>query len=224
MPSFTRGHAAGGAALDQNYHSRIRSDVIPHIPRGGRLIDVGGGTGATASALKTAGHADRIGVIDRVPPAPGAALDFAYSGDLADPALLDRAAREEGPFDTILCLDVLEHLADPWAMVARLHAMLAPGGAIVASVPNVRHYSVLLPLLLAGRWDYEDAGILDRTHLRFFTRDSAVALMISSGLRLDGVAANPLQRRRDIALHRASLGIGEGLLALQYIIRVRRDR
>ena len=69
-------------------------------------------------------------------------------------------------------------MVNPWGAVDRLVSRyLAPGGALVVSLPNVRHYSVVLPLLLQGRWDYEDAGLLDRTHLRFFTRDTAIHLL-----------------------------------------------
>jgi SAM-dependent methyltransferase len=85
---------------------------------------------------------------------------------------------ENSQFDVILCLDVLEHMVNPWGAVDRLVSRyLAPGGALVVSLPNVRHYSVVLPLLLQGRWDYQDAGLLDRTHLRFFTRDTALRLL-----------------------------------------------
>jgi SAM-dependent methyltransferase len=74
-----------------------------------------------------------------------------------------------GKFDLVLCLDVLEHLVDPWAMVDRLvRQQLVPGGTIIVSVPNIRHFKVLLPLVFQGRWDYTDAGHLDRTHFALF--------------------------------------------------------
>jgi 2-polyprenyl-3-methyl-5-hydroxy-6-metoxy-1,4-benzoquinol methylase len=203
-----------------SYHSHVRSDVFGLIPRGGSVLDFGGGDGATAAALKASGHVDRIGVADLVAPDPANRIDFSFQGDLSQPEALRRIAEEHGPFDTILCLDILEHLVDPWTMVGRLHGLLKPGGCIVASIPNVRHYSVLLPLL-AGRWDYQDAEILDRTHLRFFTRESAVALMTGSGLALEAIFANPRRRRRDLMIQRATLGLLSGVLALQYLVRVR---
>ena len=186
------------------------------------MLDVGGGDGATAATLKAEGRVARIGVIDRVPPADPAAIDFAYQGDIESADLLDRVAAEQGPFDTILCLDILEHFVDPWAIVARLGAMLKPGGVIVASIPNVRHYSASLPLLFGDRWDYADAEILDRTHLRFFVRRTAIALMTSGGLLLDSVAKLPRQRARDRVPMRLSLGLLDGLLTLQYVVRVRK--
>jgi SAM-dependent methyltransferase len=197
--------------------------VLPHVPRGGRLLDFGGGDGATAAAIKAEGIADQVGVADLVAANARAALDFSYRGDLTDADLIVRIGREQGPFDTILCLDILEHLVDPWAVVARLHAILRPGGRIVASLPNVRHYSAVGPLALAGRWQYADAGILDRTHLRFFVEGSSVALMTSSGLTVESVVAQPPGRRRDRILKRASLGLLTPFLTQQYVVRVRND-
>jgi SAM-dependent methyltransferase len=75
-------------------------------------------------------------------------------------------------YDLVILADVLEHLADPWAALRLLHARTAPGCRLLLSVPNVRHYKVSLPLVLRGEFRYEDAGIMDRTHLHFFTRGS----------------------------------------------------
>jgi 2-polyprenyl-3-methyl-5-hydroxy-6-metoxy-1,4-benzoquinol methylase len=214
---------ASVASVRNSYHGLVRTDIIPLVPKaGGTLLDVGGGIGATAARLKALGHADRVGVVDLVPPADGADRDFSYNGNLEDPALLDRIAAEQGPFTTILCLDVLEHLVDPWQIVARLHAALAPGGVIVASVPNVRHYSALLPLLLRGRWTLTDAGILDRTHLRFFVRESAIALMTSSGLVLEEVRGRASGGGKVRLFRGMTLGLLNSFTDLQYLIRVRR--
>ena len=205
---------------DNLYHAHIRSDVLPYIPQGGgNLLDIGGGIGATALAAKQEARADRVGVIDLVEPLPG--LDFSYSGDLNDLDFLAEVGEREGPFQTILCLDILEHLVNPWAVVSQLHNMIEPGGVIVASIPNVRHISVIAPLLFNSAWELQDEGVLDRTHLRFFTRASAVELMVQSGLELelciplyDGGKATkifgwmPLASLRDFA-------------ALQYLVRVR---
>jgi hypothetical protein len=88
-------------------------------------------------------------------------------------------------FDLILCLDVLEHMLDPWRVIDLLVTQqLAAGGTLLVSLPNVRHYSVTAPLVFQGRWNYAEAGILDRTHVRFFTRQSAAQLLTHP--RLDG--------------------------------------
>ncbi|GAC1376465.1 MAG: hypothetical protein NVSMB4_05320 [Acidimicrobiales bacterium] len=210
----------------EGYHNDVRRDVVEWVPRtSGTLVDIGGGTGATAAYMKDKGLASRVGAIDQVGSDvahPG--IDFHYSGNLEDPAFLDAALQAEGPVDTVLCLDILEHLVDPWAVVARLHQALAPGGRIVASIPNVRHYRVSAALLFGNRWNLTDAGILDRTHLRFFVRDTAVQLMTHSGLVLETVATPRRGRhpRAARALHAVALGRLDSLVAVDYVIVVRR--
>lgn len=207
-----------------DYHKHIREEIIPLVPdAGGTLLDVGGGVGATAARLKHLGKAQRVGVIDLIDSSmEGVTKDFSYSGNIEDARFLDSVIEAEGPFQTILCLDVLEHLVDPWAIVGRLHKALVPGGVIVASIPNVRHYSAFLPLAFQDRWDLADDGILDRTHLRFFVRSTAIELMTCSGLKLEEVRGN-LVGGRKVKLARAlSLGMLNSFTYLQYLIRVRR--
>lgn len=205
-----------------NYHGRVRADTFHLIPQGGTVLDLGGGQGITAAALKARGHVARIGVADLVAPADPAAIDFSYQGDITDPALLARIGAEQGPFDTILCLDILEHLPDPWAVVGHLHGLLAPGGCIVASLPNIRNHTVVLPLLLRGEWRYTDAGILDRTHLRFFCKAEALELLSCSGLKPEAVQAPIHPARRYRWANILTLGLLRNFLALQTLVRVRR--
>ena len=116
---------------------------------------------------------------------------------------------------------MLEHLRDPWSVVRLLHGGLAPGGVIVASIPNVRNFTALAPLLFRNRWRLTDAGVLDRTHLRFFVRESAVELMTSSGLVLEEVRARPSGGRRVRAFRAVTAGLMNSFTDLQYLIRVR---
>lgn len=210
--------------LRQQYHDLVRRDVVPHVPhRGGVLLDVGGGIGATATRLKDLGAAARVGVVDQLAmtdePLP---VDFRYAGDLSDPTLIPRAAAEQGPFDTILALDVLEHLVDPWSVVAQLHQALKPDGQLIASIPNVRNYQVVLPLVLRNRWTLKDSGLLDRTHLRWFVRQSAIELMTSSGLALEDVTPSPSGAGRIRLFRGLTLGLLNSFTDRQYIVRVRR--
>jgi 2-polyprenyl-3-methyl-5-hydroxy-6-metoxy-1,4-benzoquinol methylase len=211
----------------EGYHNQVRSDVVPLIPRtGGTLVDVGGGTGATAAHMKAAGLARRVGVIDLVSSDDAHPdLDFHCSGAIDDERFLQGVIEREGPFDTILLLDILEHLIDPWRVVAQLHQALAPGGHMVASIPNVRHYRVSGGLFFRNRWPLADAGILDRTHLRFFVRDSAIELMTHSGLVLEAVESpDPDRHRRQRALfNRVTIGKLSSFVDVRYLIRVRRD-
>ena len=88
-----------------------------------------------------------------------------------------------GPFDYAMCGDVLEHLTDPWEVLRRVRTVLSPNGYVVASIPNIAYYKVRKQLLL-GRFEYAEHGLLDRTHLRFFTRKSALALFEDAGFNV----------------------------------------
>lgn len=132
---------------------------------------------------------------------------------------------EPGSIDLLLCLDVLEHLVDPWETLRRLAALLRPNGVLVASIPNVRYYRVLLPLMLGGRWDYQDSGILDRTHLRFFTRATAIELVESAGFSIEQVSATNAHTRnwKYRLLDALTLSHARPYFEFQYLIRADRQ-
>ena len=151
----------------------------------GRVLDVGCSTGGLARALMDTGN-DVIGVdvdSDAVAQAKARGVD-ARLVDLSAVELSELFAGEE--FDCIIFGDVLEHLVDPGAVLESSLRCLAPDGFVALSVPNVGHASVVLSLLLE-RWDGRDVGLLDRTHLRFFTLETLFDLAQSSGFMIDDV-------------------------------------
>src|SRR5262249_17562981 len=159
--------------------------LVPFAAR--RVLDVGCAAGALGAALKRRGTVEVTG-IESHPEAARVArghLDDVIELDLDAAQALPVAAGPAGP---IRCPDVLEHLRDPARVLRLLAAALAPGGTLVASIPNVRHASVLVPLLVEGRWRYADEGILDRTHLRFFTLPEILELFTAACLRITSLA------------------------------------
>lgn len=88
-------------------------------------------------------------------------------------------------FDLVIANDVLEHLINPWNLLSCIRSIIKQDGCFVASIPNMRCYKVLLGLLFKGEWAYCDAGILDRSHLRFFTQKSMRQLFIDSGYTVE---------------------------------------
>ena len=126
--------------------------------------------------------------------------------------------REAAPYDCIVLGDILEHLLDPWKLLERLREVLAPGGSVVASIPNVQHYRVVRSLL-AGRWEYRRQGILDRTHLRFFTRKSLPALFEGAGYAVVEVRRKVRASWKWRALNRLAAGLLADFVTFQYLVR-----
>lgn len=131
----------------------------------------------------------------------------------------------EGKFDAVILGDLLEHLRDPWQTLRRIHRVLRPGGRVIISVPNVMHISNLGRLLRHGDWHYASSGILDRTHLRFFTRKTAAELVAQAGCRVIAVEPRIFAQKPQWAPLRAQilplLGpdvAPENLDALQWVV------
>lgn len=214
----------GGTNATRMYHDLVRRDVFSLVPKyKEKLLDFGGGIGATAIELRKLGYAAGVGVIDRIPTDQQLdALDFRYCADAEDISTLNTILRREGPFNTILCLDILEHLKDPWSVIRTLHDALATDGCIVASIPNIRNFQASFPLFFQGRWDLTESGILDRTHLRFFVRKTAIELMTSSGLCLEAILPLPSGGRKIKLIRMFTFGVLNSFTDRQYLIRVRK--
>ena len=190
---------------------------------------MGCGRGATLQWLKASGRCDRSVGIELFEGAAADARSVVDELHVGNAEALLQHAWPPATFDLVLCLDVLEHLVDPWAFMGQVQRLLKPGGLVVASIPNVRHARVVLPLLLQGRWQYADAGQLDRTHLRFFTRESALQLMQrpttaeGGGLQLvRWLRRMPPPRSRSGLVNLASMGLLQDFLAMSYLIASRR--
>lgn len=171
-----------------SYYTNVREEVIPHLPaRDGaalRVLEIGCGAGGTLARIRQL-HPDAwLGGIEIVP------LESPLYRELDHFERLDveqtLPSVEPGSVDVLLCLDVLEHLRDPQAALRRLSTLLRPDGRLIASLPNLQYVKVSLPLLF-GRFDYADDGVLDRTHLRFFTRRSALRMFADAGFEVERV-------------------------------------
>ncbi|WP_337998092.1 class I SAM-dependent methyltransferase [Oleispirillum naphthae] len=178
---------------ENGYHDHVRREVAPYLKPHSRILEIGCGSGATLGFLKQQGLCDWAGGAEFVAAAAQKARQVADKVWIGDVESMEFDI-EEGSLDAVLCLDVLEHLVDPWTMARRMASLLAPGGLLLVSLPNIRDYHILGDLVLRGRWEYRDSGILDRTHLRFFTRKSAVALVAGAGLTVETV--QPLGRMK----------------------------
>ena len=167
----------GGQMLDPDEVSGI---VTSMIPIGARVLEVGCGTGSISQIVRDTCRADVVGI----EPDPARAQRAAERGLKVHTGFLSlEAIREVGSFDIVLFADVLEHIPNPHAMLVMSRDALKPGGAVIVSVPNVAHWSVRVDLI-RGRFRYEPSGIMDATHLRWFTAETARSLIASAGFRV----------------------------------------
>jgi SAM-dependent methyltransferase len=163
-----------------------RRVMLERVPEGATVLDVGCWAGSVGRFLME----HRRVTIDGVEPDPEmASRARRLYRDVFVCAFEDFLADGQGAYDRILFLDVLEHLRDPSEVLQRARRLLTADGRALASIPNVAHWSVRKELLL-GRWRYEDNGLLDRTHLRFFTLESAEELLIDAGWRISWRSAS----------------------------------
>ena len=165
--------------VEQGYYEGANERIVARVPPGAcRILDVGCALGRLGEILKshqcrqgTATPGREVWGIELVPEIAIQAkvrLDHVLVGDIEQ---MDPLPLPERYFDCLVCGDVLEHLRDPEGVLRRLRRHLAPGATVIANVPNVAHWSVLAQLL-QGQFNYEDKGLLDRTHLHFFTPSS----------------------------------------------------
>jgi tRNA A58 N-methylase Trm61 len=143
------------------------------------VLDVGCGEGMLGRTLKEAGKAAHVTGMEIVHAAAQVAvkaIDRVVECDIESSAPEFGA----GEFDYIIYADVLEHLKEPWKVLEKHSRFLKPGGRVIVSVPNVRFYKVIWGLL-KGRWDYTPCGIMDISHLRFFTLDTALEMLRKAG-------------------------------------------
>lgn len=175
----------------QRYYGIPRREMLAFIPDGvSSVLEIGCGTGAFGALVKQQRGCRYTGVelMSQAAELARSQLDEVIVANIEQTPL----PFPQQSFDCLVCNDVLEHLVDPWAALRTLTGFLRPGGYIVISLPNVRFSEVVKNLVVRKRWEYENEGVLDRTHLRFFTESSVRTLVESANvevLQLRGINA-----------------------------------
>lgn len=209
-------------------YTGVRPEVLERIGRDRRnVLDVGCANGALGRAVKEQLGATVSGVEVVAEQAAQAqlVLDQVVAGD-ADAWDGIAAQLTLGPYDCIVCADVLEHLRNPWTVLRSIVELLAPDGEVVISLPNVGHYNTLLNVFVLRTFPRRDRGIHDDTHLRWFARRDVTALVDQAGLEITSwhrvlrILERPSPRNR-LARFVALPGLRD-LLTYQYVVVARR--
>lgn len=173
------------------YYNFERAEMLEFLPKDAtKVLEIGCGQGTFAKQIKAYNNAEIWG-IEYMPDEAKIAepvLDKIFVGPCED--YID--GLPDTYFDAIYFNDVLEHLAYPDDVLAALKVKLKPGGLVISSIPNMRNFRVLKMLVVKGDWDYADHGIMDKTHLRWFTKKSIHKMYTSLGYEVvSNVGINP---------------------------------
>jgi SAM-dependent methyltransferase len=219
MTTKAHGGMEAYSAKGGEYFSNARRDYVAELPLNteAKILEVGCGDGATgALALQE----KKCSVYCGVEFSPTAAerargrITQVVVGDVEKIELPWPPAT----FDVLILSEVLEHFVDPWAVLEKLRPLMKSGGRVLASSPNVAHFKILL-MLFRGNWVLTDSGLMDRTHLRWFTPISYRELFESTGFQVDLVRElTPLTRKSCVA-NLLSLGRLKHLFIVQIDLR-----
>lgn len=172
--------------------SVYRSDIIRLVPQGTRrVLDIGCADGSLGKGLQSLGM-EVVGVDVNAQACKKAegVLDKVFPVDIENSSLPFSA----GYFDCILFADILEHLRNPQEVLKKYSFYLSDNGVVIGSIPNIRYYKIIIRLL-RGSWDYMDGGILDRSHLRFFTLINIKEMFQEAGFNIERIECNIVSAR-----------------------------
>jgi 2-polyprenyl-3-methyl-5-hydroxy-6-metoxy-1,4-benzoquinol methylase len=204
------------------YFANARLDIVEQLPTGPNdaILELGCGAGGTGRLAMSSGKAGRYVGIELSPTAAAQAAEVYSEVLVGDVEQLNLEPLRDA-FDALIASEVLEHLTDPWTTLGRLVACVKPGGAIFASSPNIAHWTVLKELAM-GRFDYDERGVMDRTHLRWFTPSTFRALFEGAGVEvLELAPMAPLRPKAKVFDHLTG-GRFRHLFIGQIMIRGRR--
>jgi len=174
---------------NDEYYTSTREELFQFVPTGLKhTLDVGCAEGIFSERLKKDRNVEAWGIemVANVAEIAKNRLDKVLTGTFEE-------AYEELPkqyFDCVFFNDVLEHMACPEDCLKKVRDNIAPDGTVIASIPNMRYIQVLKDLVLKKDWEYKDFGIMDRTHLRFFTKKSITRMFEQCGYtirRIEGI-------------------------------------
>ncbi len=214
-------------------HDNVNHDLVALIPAATRrIVEVGCANGALARVWREAHPAAEVIGIDIDPDYAARAAAHCTRAFAADVEQLNDAAFDQlFPSDCWVFGDCLEHLRDPWRVLTRIRERIDADGSLVTCIPNAQHWSVQWRLV-TGNFRYEDSGLMDRTHIRWFTRQTMLEMFLRTGWKVEqAVARKPQAQQQEQALQAVgafakAFGADPELAmadaaAIQYVFRLR---
>jgi 2-polyprenyl-3-methyl-5-hydroxy-6-metoxy-1,4-benzoquinol methylase len=207
------------AAKDAAYFSGVRADILAELPKdpAARILEIGCATGGTGEAALATGRAGFYRGVEFDPDSAERARSVLTDVVCANVETIDPTLIADS-YDVLILSEVLEHLIDPWGVMKALAPFVKPGGRVYASSPNISHHKVIRSLF-AGRFDYEVEGVMDRTHVRWFTPASYRAMFEDAGFQTVSVGPVAPYPRKARLINRLSGGRLAHLFQLQILYK-----
>ena len=211
------------AEKKSSYYDLVREEILNLIPGSTKhLLDVGCGMGTISSLAKKKFNIEEVVGIEKFENAASVAatkLDKVICGDI-ESLQLDYA---DNYFDCILCADILEHLINPENVLRKLRTLLNDNGVLITSLPNIRHIVPLLKILL-DKLEYEESGVLDKTHLRFFTLHTMKKMFEETGFEIQRIENNRSISLKFKIANIITFGLFKPFSIYQYIFILKKKR
>lgn len=213
----------------EEYYKHIRLDLLEFLKPNSKdlkILEVGAGYGATLSYLKEQKIANEVVGVD-IPAnenkSPFKNIDVFLYGDIEGLDL----NQYRNYFDCIILADVLEHLVNPSEVLKKISVLLKDEGEILVSIPNFRHKKSIYKVFLKGDFSYEESGIFDYTHLRFFCKKNIKQLVTNSGYDIQKMNSSLKMYKKPSfskVVNKLTLGLFEEFLTVQYLVFAKKTK
>ncbi len=203
---------------DSEYFDNVNPYVLALIEKGNNYLEIGCGNGNLAAVLRERNLFNKFYGIEIDETAARQAkgkFDVLFNEDL-DVFQFQKLPK----FDSIVCADVLEHVVDPWTLFKKITQWITDNGSVIISLPNARHIRVWYSLVISGKFEYQESGLMDKGHLRFFTYQSIADMVSESGCYIEKMERNITPRMR--FFNALTLGVLKDFITIQYIIRLKK--
>lgn len=220
-----------------NYYEGINNELLSMLPKEAQtVVEIGCAAGLFAAAYRNINPSVRylgVEIFEEVAQKAATHLDAIVIGNIENAKVFSELEEKlaGSKIDALIFGDVLEHLLNPWEIIAKFKPMMSPNGYCVTCIPNISHWTILAGLL-HGEWNYADSGLLDRTHLRFFTKKTMIELFQNTGWQVEALMGRTvLPRETEQAIPvfaelAPSFGLTkeqleENLIVFQWVIRAK---